>query len=259
MSEYKEELDKMRWSFSRVKSYVQCAYQFYLKYIVGENEVGNFYAYLGKEMHKCLESILKKERTIDEAIDIFQECLTYFDDYDVNEKIKMNAYEKCMDFLCVLDLSELERYNILGVELEIKLNIDGYDYIGYIDLLIEDKVTGDIIIIDHKSSEYPLKRNGEVLKNHAKEFEYYKKQMYLYCNGVKQIYGKYPRKIAWNHFKENKIAVIDFDENEYNSSMKWFLDTIHTIEKDKAFVPNIEFFFCSKLCGFRYECEYKGD
>ena len=71
MSEYKEELEKMRWSFSRVKSYIQCPYGFYLKYIVNDEESDNFYAFMGKTMHECLERIFKKERTIDESIEDF--------------------------------------------------------------------------------------------------------------------------------------------------------------------------------------------
>lgn len=260
MSEYKEELEKMRWSFSRVKSYIQCPYGFYLKYIVNDEESDNFYAFMGKTMHECLERIFKKERTIDESIEDFEtEYLEHKDDYGIRDRTKEKAYELCMDYLCQLDLKELRKYKILGVELKITLMIEGYDYVGYIDLLLEDKKTGEIIILDHKSNQYPFKKNGGVFKNSEKEFEYYKKQMYLYCNGVYEKYGKYPRKIVWNHFKEGKYAVIDFNKQEFDETMKWFVDTIHQIENDKHFVANTEFFYCVYLCGFRYDCEYKED
>lgn len=261
MSQYKEDLDKMKWSFSRVKSYIQCPYQFYLKYIVKDEEVGNYYAFMGKLMHECLEQILKKNITVDEAIKkLEQEHAETSNDFRIKKKIKEKSLELCMDYLCLLELNELDKFNILGVELEIRLEIEGYEYVGYIDLLLEEKETGDIIIIDHKSSAYPFKKDGkQVLKSHTMEFEYYKKQMYLYCYGVYQRYHKYPKKIMWNHFKSRKYAVINFNEEEYLDTIKWFIDTIHTIEKDKHFLANTEFFYCVNLCGFRDDCEYRGD
>lgn len=88
-------------------------------------------------------------------------------------------------------------------------------------------------------------------------FESYKKQMYLYCHAVKEIYGKLPTKISWNHFKESKIATIQFDQQEYEESLKWFEETIHTIEKDENFKPKLDFFYCSNLCDYRNSCEYR--
>lgn len=261
MSQYKEDLNKMKWSFSRVKSYIQCPYQFYLKYIVKDDEVSNYYAFTGKLMHECLEQILKQEITMDRAVQKFEtEYMESESDFYIKKKIKEKSFELCMDYLCVLDLKELKQFNILGVELELQLEIEDYEYVGYIDLLLEEKATGDIIIVDHKSSQYPFKKNGQqVLKNHEKEFEYYKKQMYLYCHGVYQKFNKYPKKIMWNHFKSNKYAVIDFNKHEYQEAIQWFVDTIHEIEKDKHFLAKTEFFYCVNLCGFRDDCEYRED
>lgn len=58
MSEYKDDIDKMRWSYSRLTSFEHCKYEFYLNYIVNDDEEylseGNFYAEVGSFVHEIL-------------------------------------------------------------------------------------------------------------------------------------------------------------------------------------------------------------
>ena len=92
----------------------------------------------------------------------------------------------------------------------------------------------------------------------APSFESYKKQMYLYCHAIHQAYGEFPKEITWNHFKDGgQFATIPFIQSEYEEAMKWFKDTIKTIEIEEAFEPSEDFFYCSNLCNFRHSCEYR--
>ena len=82
--------------------------------------------------------------------------------------------------------------------------------------------------------------------------------MYLYSHAVKQIYGEFPKEIRWNHFKDGgKFATINFLQNEYDEVIKWFKNTIHSIQNEDDFEPSLEYFYCSNLCNFRNSCEYK--
>ena len=81
--------------------------------------------------------------------------------------------------------------------------------------------------------------------------------MYLYAYAVNDVYGKFPDKIVWNHFKDGgRLAEIQFSKRDYNKSLKWIVDTIHDIEKEEDWPDKKDIFYCNNLCGFRSSCEY---
>ena len=65
MSDYTNELNAMRWSFSRCHGFEGCKYEWYLYYLEGKDNEQNFYAAFGKFCHKILEKVLKREITIE--------------------------------------------------------------------------------------------------------------------------------------------------------------------------------------------------
>lgn len=261
MSEYKEIIDKMRWSFSRLNTFDTCKYCFYLNYIVDDDDLylseGNYYAEVGSFMHEILERMFKGEFTQEDALQYY---IDNFEDnvfYKVKESTMERTYELCRNYLEDENFSWVDNFEILGVELEMSLDIVGYEFIGYIDLLLRDKSDGKIVVLDHKSAQYPLKTDGTVKKNSEHSFNSYKKQMYLYCHAVKEKYGEFPKAIVWNHFKEGgKFVTVKFKKSEYAETMKWFEETIHKIENEDDFEPTFDYFYCKNLCNFRANCEY---
>ena len=259
MSRYKNKLDEMTWSFSRVHSYETCPYQFYLNY-VAKNKYGisNFYAELGHFMHEVLEKVLRKELKLEDAATYFVNNL----DANISNFVKQSTMDRsidaCIDYLAETDLEMLDGFEIVGVELKCRYSLqEEIDYIGFIDLLIKHKEEGYYVIVDHKSSGYPLKKNGEVLKNEEENFQSYKRQIYLYSKYVFEKYGEYPKELWWNHFKANKVVKIPFDLDEYHEAQNWFMETIANIYKDEDFLPNMSYMQCNVLCDFREECEYQ--
>ena len=261
MHKYKDDIDKMQWSYSRLTSFENCKYEFYLNYIINNDEEylpeGNYYAEVGSFVHEILAKIFNGELTPDEAMQYYVD--NYDNDvfYKTRESTMDKTFETCADYFATVDFGWLNDYKILGVEKEVKFKIEDYDFIGYIDLLLRDKRNGKIVILDHKSGDYPFKRNGTIKANSKQSFENYKRQMYLYAYAVYDKYGEYPKEIAWNHFKDGgKIATISFDKNEFDNVIKWAIDTIHIIEKESGYEPNIDYFYCNNLCNFRNSCEY---
>ena len=176
MSNYIEKIKSMIWSHSRVMAYVSCPYMFYLKYILEDEgqyiAEGNYYAEAGSYVHEILEKIFNNELSVDDASQY------YVDNYDDNifYKVKQstmdNTFELCIDYLVNLNLDWLKDYKILGVEKELEINLEGYKFTGFIDLLLEHKDTGEIHVVDHKSSAYPFKKDGKsLLKKAEKDFE----------------------------------------------------------------------------------------
>lgn len=264
MDEYKEKIGGMRWSYSRVTCYDHCPYAFYLKYIIDNDDEylaeGNYYAEAGGYVHSILEKIFNGELNIEDASEYYAD---HFDEnvlYKTFQSAMDRNYEACANYFATVDFDWLKDYEILGVEKEIEISIDKYRFIGYIDLLLRHKTTKEIYVLDHKSSAYPFKKDGKsILKKSEDSFLKYKRQMYLYCMAVNNEYGVYPKWIVWNHFKDQKFAKIPFIKEEFDESIKWFIDTIHRIECDEDFQANIECFYCKQLCEFRASCEYIQD
>ena len=51
----------MTWSMSRLKSYEDCPYGWFLKYIKGKSDCDRFYATYGSFMHRLLEQYYRGE------------------------------------------------------------------------------------------------------------------------------------------------------------------------------------------------------
>lgn len=250
-----------RWSYSRITAFENCKYAFYLNYVINDDEQylseGNYYAELGSYVHSILQMIFDGKLSVDDALSY------YLDNYDNNICYKVSPqtmrknYEIIADYFAGLTLDWLRNYEVLGVELETKFHIAKYNFIGYIDLLLRDKRDGKIVVVDHKSTEYPFKQDGTVKKKCQHSFESYKRQMYLYCHAVKKIYGEFPKEMVWNHFKDDKFATIQFVQSEYEDVTNWTKNTLNTIEQEKDFEPTMDYFYCHNLCNFRNSCEYQ--
>lgn len=254
---YKEQLDKIEFSFSTLHQYEQCPFAFYLKKIDGtELNEGNFYSDAGGYMHEILEMLFSNKLTPDEAINYYMDNYSNSVVYETKQSTMEKKYSQAVDFLAVLDMSQLDNYEILGVEKEVHFEIGGYRFIGFIDLLLRNKTTNKIIIVDHKSSDHFLKKDGTPLKNQQANFEAYSKQMHLYSKAVYDEYGEYPDRIVWNHFFDQQITNIPFKYEDYCATQQWALDIIHRIYTDENYeaVPN--YMMCKVLCGFRNSCCY---
>lgn len=261
VSEYKDKIDKMKWSYSRLTSFEHCKYEFYLNYILKDDDKylseGNFYAEVGSYVHEILAMIFEGKLTLDEASQYYVDNFDQNVLYKTKKSIMNKTFETCADYFATVDFAWLKDYEILGVEKKVEFKIEEYDFVGYIDLLVRDKRDGKIVVIDNKSSEYPFKSNGEVKAKSKDSFEKYKKQMYLYSYAIMEQYGEFPKEITWNHFKDGGcLATIKFSKDEYDQSVRWLIDTIHSIEREEEFPSNQDYFYCTNLCNFRSSCEY---
>lgn len=252
-------MERMRWSFSRVNSIGQCKYAWYLTYIEERDGEPNIYSLFGSFCHKVIEMYANGELEKSELPEYYKE---YFDDeitdkmVDVDDSQLDKYFHLGLDYFENCDL-DFDTYEVLGVELECNFKIQDYDFIGYIDLLLRHKETNEIIIVDNKSSEYPLGKRGKVKKKKEEDYIAYKRQLYLYAIYVKDKYGVFPSKIAWNYFKERQWLELPFIEEELNEAKRWALASIEEISKEEEFEPTESWFYCKNLCNFRYSCEYK--
>lgn len=258
---YKKILDKMVWSFSRLHTYESCPYAFYLKYIIESKDgISNFYAENGKAMHEVLCNLALGKLPIENAI---SEYINKFDMIceTVAPSTMDKTCEKCCDYLCELEPLDPERYEVIGAEVKLEFEIEGFKFVGYADLILKDKSRIVVILTDHKSADHFFKKDGITpLANQRENFEAYSKQMYLYCKGIEVKYGILPDECVWNHFKDGgATSKIKFNKDDYIKTQEWAVSTIKNIYKDKMFQANPQYFMCKQLCDFREDCDYANE
>lgn len=254
---YKDLLDNITFSFSSLHQYEQCPFGFYENKIdKTEINESNFFAEIGTYIHDITAKIISGEIDIDNSIEFFIDNYENNVVYKAKQSTVESKYNASIDYLAAFDIDLLKNYDVLGVEKEVHFELEGYKFIGFIDLLLKDKTSGEILLIDHKSLGHFLKNDGKPLKNQLQHFSAYKKQMYLYSKAIYDEYGVFPAKIIWNHLFERTITKISFNENDYKKSLKWAIDTIHKIYSDKEFKAMPTYMLCKVLCGYRNSCAY---
>lgn len=259
VSPYKSELDQIVWSFSTLHLYETCPYAFYLYKIERRDGTSNFYAENGKAMHTIFQLLEEGKITLEKA------PAKYLDEYDsidtyTREGTMKKTFDTCLDYLCTCDEAYKSQYEIIWVERRVSFKIGRRSFTGFVDLLLKDRITGQLILIDHKSNDPFFKKNSsDILKNQQEHFEAYSHQMYLYCYGIYQEFGVFPSKIVWHHFKHNgALSVIDFNKDNYLETLDWAKSLVSKIYRDKKFSAKMSYIYCRELCNYRVDCEYRG-
>lgn len=251
----------MTYSFSRLSSFYQCKREWKKRYIDCEQGTDSAMGQFGSFCHKILELYSKG------YLSIF-ELSSYYEDH-YNEEVNIpfpnnnyvdlskNYYESGLNYFNNFNTEYNNIYNILGVEKEVKFNINNYDMIGYIDLLLQNKDNNEITILDHKSATIKINKNGKISKGDQEHFESFKRQLYLYCIPIIKEYGHVDW-LEWNMFKQGNTIRIHFDQSEYEAAIQWAIDTIKQIEQEQEYLPNPDYFYCCNLCSVRNTyCPYR--
>ena len=254
-------LDTMTWSFSRLNSFYNCPYEWKLRYIDCNKSENGFFGEYGSLIHKILEKYENGELSLFELNDYYEEHFSDGVPHDAPPNkyvdIKQSYYEKGLDYFNNIDL-DLDKYEVLGVEKEVRFQIAGKDFVGYIDLLLKEKETGKIIILDHKSASIKILKNGKVSKSDQEHVREFIRQLCLYAIPVIEEYG-HVDELWWNLFKDKNWLKMPFNKEDYDEAIQWAEDTLKLIEAEKQWLPNnSSSYYCNYLCGQRNNaCEYK--
>lgn len=247
------------WSFSRLN--YTCLREFYLNYIECMDRADSFFGQFGTFCHKILEMYAKGD------LEVFELSQYYEDHFDeeVNLEAPPNKYKdlkedyfyKGLEYFDNINL-ELDGYNILGVEKRVEFEVGGVPMIGYIDLLLEDKATKEITILDHKSGSLKILKSGKISKSDEAHFREFKRQLYLYSKPVIEEYGERVKYLSWNLFKDLRSITIPWDRSEYDEALQWAESTVQILLQTSDW-PMKEGagendFYCRNLCGQRENC-----
>ena len=134
---------------------------------------------------------------------------------------------------------------ILSVEDKFELDIRGNRFVGIADLVLQDKKTGDIIVIDHKSKSM----------NSMKKAQYENtRQLYTYAAYVKEHFGEFPTLLQFNMFRYGVNINEPFSMERYEETMDWIERTIAQIKAEKEWKVSSSGYFCRFICSTRMHC-----
>lgn len=245
-------IEKMTWSYTRIKSFTECPYGWYLKYICHEEREPMFYASYGSFIHELLAQFYRGEIPKDK---LKMRFLTGFSSEVQGRRppgdIAASYVAAGLDYFSNF---EPLPYKVLSVEDEFEFEFAGYPFRGYIDLVCEDD--GDLIVVDHKSRKLKPRSKSGKRRASDDELDDMLRQLYIYSKAVLDRYGKLPKRLAFNCFRTNTLIEEPFSGAAYAETERWVDKNIKIIERSEDFYPNLDFFFCRSLCGLEEECCY---
>lgn len=236
-------LDGFTWSYSRVNAYRSCPYMFYLQYIQGESASDNAFAQFGTLCHEILADYYNGELSLLELEDAYKE--RYWDvvtEKFPSYKMALSYFTDGLNYFRYFEDQYADK-QIVSVESEFNTNLRGYNFRGFIDLLLKDE--HGFYIIDHKSKAD--------FKSQAEE-EQYKAQLYLYGEAVAEKYGQRPVWMEFNMFRSGMRQGETYSAEGSEKAIDGLENTIKEIYADDEFLPKYDRFFCKFLCGMRHNC-----
>jgi hypothetical protein len=241
-------LDGFTWSFSKLDTYITCPKMFKDTYIDGTiKEESNAFAEFGTFGHKILEKYYRGEFEIYELGEIYEKHYNkaVISKFPRNPYTDLNTtyYEAGKIYFDNFS-GEFDKFTVLGVEEQFETEIEGYKFTGIIDLILQDPVTNDITVVDHKSMS----------KKSKKVMQYKYHQLYIYAKYIHDKFGEYPSNLIFNLYRILLIDEHKFDYEKYQETCEWCKSTIETIYKDNEFESRPSKYWCENICSVRNLC-----
>lgn len=187
----------MTWSYSRVKSFNDCPYGWYLRYIMRFKSDPKFYASYGSFMHKLIEGFYSGKLTKQQML------IRYYSDFQsevTGHRPPESTLQKYIQAGAgyLMSFSPLP-YNMIAVEDKIDFNLCGKPFTAIIDYLGEKD--GDLYLIDNKSRVLKPRSGKAKQTANDKLLDEMLRQLYIYCDAVKEKYGRFPKYLGFNCFR----------------------------------------------------------
>lgn len=234
---FNSKLNYLNLSYSKMNTFYECPFKYYCNYIlkIGEYK-STFDAYLGSLCHFILSKIYDDNFNFENAKNDFLKS----EKYDLtNENIVfMNKIlnELKESISQIKQLTNLNKYQDISCEEEIKININGTNFIGIIDKIL--KYNNNVAIIDYKTGnvEIDLRLAEYGLNLQLPTYLYLIKNLYKDSNItgfylqhiikplINKDFEKSFEEISDNHLKlegytnADENIIIDFDPTYQNSS-----------------------------------------
>lgn len=249
---YEPIIRDMTWSYSRIKSFEDCPYRWYLRYIRRLKGKDMFFASYGTFIHKLLEMYYKGEKNANQLYHTYlQDFKSEVKGFAPNKKVFTSYFFGGLSYL--KDFKPLPCHPI-AIEKQVKFEYNGIPFVGYIDFLGEKD--GKLFVVDNKSRNLKPRSQKSPPTKADKELDSYLRQLYLYSIPIEKEYGKLPDSLCFNCFRVPAFVQEPFQKKAYEESKKWLSQRVEEILTETDFKPNMEFFKCKHLCEMQDHCEY---
>lgn len=242
--------DKFDWSFSKLSTFETCPRAFQLQYLQDPPlpKQQNAWAEYGILCHAILEEFAKGELPVNQLTAEYKErypdvVVHNFPPYPKGYAEK--AFQQGIDYFESFS-GFGDQYEVVSTEEYFHLNIGPYSFVGISDLVLRDKNTGELVVIDHKT------KSESSMKN---EIDLYKKQLYIYAEHVKNKYGRYPSQIQFNMIKSKTPIIEQFSPEKHQETLEWVEDTIDYIFFEQDWIAKPNQYYCRYICPVFQHCE----
>ena len=269
-------------SFSKIGTYRNCPYSYYLTYIEKNKRNNGVYGQLGSKLHSIMEDLEHSKISNDEALELWNSEVSYMDLIDElkfpTENSKKNYIEDVRLYLNNFEPIDFKGRDV-GVEDHFKIKIkDEYILQGYIDLYIIDHDKKEIEIVDYKTSSksgftkkhllekcYQLILYGVALENKYPGYKITKTSFDMVKYAIHSETGKVKERkdISSNEVSDYKRYFISVEYNEENKNklleyISKNIDEIENLNKQniEMWKPIKNKFFCDNLCSMKQYCNY---
>lgn len=246
-------IDLMRWSYSRINAFLQCPYQFYLKYMDLTEEAPMFFSEYGSLIHDIFAAyysgrVSKSDSLNDYFIRFPSEAIGACP----SDSIRLSYFKQGTE--SIRALSPIDG-RVISTEQLVRFSDDGKRFIGFVDMIYEDK-DGALCILDHKSRALKPRSNRKKKTKTDEELDQYLRQLYLYSIPVTSAFGRTPDFLEFNCYRTGVRIKEPFCIEKLEETRRWAHDTIEAIGREKDWRPDLDFWRCKYLCGFCDQCEY---
>lgn len=251
---YRPLIDDMVFSYSRLECFEDCPYKWFLKYIGGYRESGRFYSSYGSLVHSLIQRYYLGLLKADELPVAF---LTEFSSSVEGDRPSDQIVEKYVSAgLSYFRSFKPFPYETIGTEVELRFSISGVPFVGFVDYL--GKTDGGLVIVDHKSRDIKPRSNRKKPTENDRTLDKMLRQLYLYAEGVRQVYREQIKLLCFNLFRINSFIAEPFSQTASDEAIAWALRTVEEIKACEDFYPNIDYFPCRWLCGVSEQCLFTG-
>lgn len=169
-----------------------------------------------------LELVLSGQLSKDEAIDYF---LDHYDEKVQGEppskQVADGFFDKTLSYLQGFSFPYTD---ILATEKEVRFELGGKPFVGYIDVLARDG--NDLLIIDHKSHGLRERSGRATPTKYDMELDDYLRQQYLYSIPIYELFGQFPATLSFNCYRFGRFIKEPFDKARLEETKQWALQRI---------------------------------